>query len=121
MLTWLYGFGPKNLRSEEFRRWWDGMLTRWSHALDMIIWLDAPDAVLVERIHRRDSWHFVKEKSKKEAAEFLARYRTSYERIIPSLIANNGPTVLRFDTAQESLARIVEQALVALGAGRRQV
>ena len=89
------------------------MLKQWASALDMVIWLDAPDAILVERIRARSKWHLVKEKPEQVANKFLARFRTSYDQIIARLTANCGPRVLRFNTKQESLDQIVDKALAA--------
>jgi thymidylate kinase len=89
------------------------MLKQWAVTLDMLIWLDAPVTILLERIHARNHWHIAKDKSEQEAYEFLARSRTSYKQIISALTANGGPRVLRFDTDQDSLDKIVDKVLVA--------
>lgn len=111
-LARLRGFGPENMNSQGFEKWWAGMLKQWAATLDMVLWLDAPDAILVERVHGRNHWHRVKEKSEHEACQFLARYRASYEQVVAKLTANGGPTVLRFDTGQESTSQIVDRMLV---------
>jgi len=79
----------------------------------MVIWLDAQDEILLERVHARDRGHPLKAISGKEANEFLTRYRTSYVRIISALRGNRGPRLLRFDTGQESLSQIVDKVLAA--------
>ncbi len=112
-LAWLYELGRESLKSQNFERWWDSMLKQWATIMDMVVWLDAPDVVLLERIHTRNCWHIVKGKSGQEAYEFLARYRTSYEHIITRLTANRGPTLLRFDTHQKSVDQIVDKVLAA--------
>lgn len=114
-LAQLHGFGPENINSEGFEQWWASVLDRWASALDMVIWLDAPDVVLLERVHTRGKWHRVKNESEQEAREFLARYRASYEQMISALTANGGPRVLRFDTAQESLDRMADDLLLEFG------
>jgi adenylate kinase family enzyme len=114
-LTRLYAFGPENIRSQRFERWWDQMCAQWAATLDIVVWLDAPDAVLLERINARDRWHIVKGKPEQEAVQFLARYRTSFEHVMSALTANGGPTVLRFDTAQLAVDQITGQVLAALG------
>ena len=113
-LALLREFGPEITKSQLYERWWDGMLKQWATIMDMVVWLDAPDVVLLERIHTRNCWHIVKRKSGQEAYEFLARYRTSYEHIITRLTANRGPTLLRFDTHQKSVDQIVDKVLAAL-------
>ena len=114
-LAQLHGFGPENINSERFEEWWASVLDQWASTLDMVIWLDAPDAVLLERIHTRSKWHLVKNESEQEAREFLARYRASFEQMISALTADGGPRVLRFDTQQESMDRVVDNLLLEFG------
>jgi len=113
-LALLREFGPEITKSQLYERWWDSMLKQWATIMHMVVWLDAPDAVLLERIHTRNRWHIIKGKSGQEAYEFLARYRTSYEQTITRLIANRGPTLLRFDTHQKSVDQILDKVLAAL-------
>jgi len=113
-LALLRDFGPEITKSQLYERWWDSMLKQWATIMDMVVWLDAPDVVLLERIHTRSRWHIIKRKSGQEACEFLGRYRTSYEHIISALTAEGGPQVLRFDTDQKSVDQIVDKVLAAL-------
>jgi shikimate kinase len=110
-LATLHAFGPERLKSQGFEKWWNSMFKQWAYTLDMVIWLDAPDAFLVERINTRSQRHLVKGKSEQEAFKFLARYRTSYEQILAKLSANGGPTLLQFDTYQASIEQIVDKVL----------
>ena len=86
----------------------------------MLIWLDAPDEILIERVHTRGRWHEVMGMSAKEANEFLARYRQSYDRIIPMLIANYNMKLIRLDTQQESLSQMTDKVLAACDLGGGQ-
>ena len=110
-LAWLQEFGPAIARSRRFTQWSETVLDRWSARLNLVLWLDAPDAVLVQRIEARDRWHAVKGRSAQEAERFLARYRASYERVLARLAASGGPAVLRFDSQRESLEQIVDDVL----------
>jgi hypothetical protein len=111
-LATLRGFGPEGLNSQGLERWWHGMLKQWASILDMIIWLDAPNTVLMTRINTRGKVHSVKGKSDQAAFEFLAQYRAAYEEVISMLSINaSGPKVLRFDTAQVSLDEIANRVL----------
>src|SRR4051794_18991988 len=87
-LTTLLDFGSEYTKCQGFRIWWDSMLEQLASTLDMVIWLDAPDETLLQRIRARKKWHLVKEKSDQEAKEFLMRYRTSYEQTVSKLTAN---------------------------------
>lgn len=119
-LTRLHAFGPENMRGQSFDRWWASMLKQWGNTVDMVIWLDAPDETLIERVHARGRWHEVMGMSGKEAREFLARYRRSYERIIPVLTANYGTRLMRIDTHQESLGQMRDKVLAAYDLGNGQ-
>lgn len=115
-LATLHGFGPESLRSRSLDRWWNSTLEQWASILDIVVWLDAPDMVLVERINARSKAHLVKGETEQDASAFLARYRTAYEQVLSMLSTDaTGPRVLRFDTAQASLDEIVNRVLMACG------
>lgn len=113
-LTGLSGTEPSNIGYKRFAAWRETMLVHWSKALNLVIWLDAPDATLLDRIRTRHKWHTLKEKSDKEAEEFLFRYRRAYENTLSTLMENGGPRVLRFDTGGESLSFIIDKVSAAL-------
>jgi shikimate kinase len=115
-LAWLHELGRESLKSHTIERWRDSMLKQWAPVLDMVIWLDAPDTILLERIDARDKAHLVKGESEQDVFEFLARCRAAYEHVISMLMAkSDAPGVLRFDTAQEPLDQIVDKVLAAFG------
>ena len=120
MLTRLHAFGPENLKHLSADEWWEGMIEPWSHLLHMAIWLDAPDEILLDRIHARRRWHILKEKDDAEGYEFLARYRMSYSKIISALTANWSVRLLRFDTHKESMSQVINRVLAELDLAHRQ-
>lgn len=92
----------------------EGSLYRqWAATLDLVIWLDAPDALLVERIDRRSKPHAVKGRPEHEAGAYLAGLRASFAYVVAQLQAQSGPRVLRFDTSQAGLDQIADQVLGA--------
>lgn len=114
-LAFLREFGPEITTSSTYEHWWAGLHDRWFAALDMVVWLDAPDAVLLERIRAREQRHTIKEQSEQEACEVLARYRRSFERTIAESTADHQPILLRFDTSQASVEQIADSVLAAFG------
>jgi len=118
-LAVLREFGPEISKSQPYQRWWASLLNQWTAALDIVIWLDAPNAILLERIHARDHWHTIKEKCEQEAYEYLTHYRTALERIIAESVTDGQITLLRFDTDQETVEQIVEKTLATFDAVRR--
>ena len=57
-LATLNAFGPECLKNQRFESWWQKMYRHWASILDIVIWLDAPDNVLKERIDNRGKKHF---------------------------------------------------------------
>lgn len=113
LLALLREFGPEITTSELFKSWWANLYHQWSATIDILIWLDAPDEILLERIRVRDRWHLIKDKSEQEAYEFLTRYRTSLEQIIAESVTNHRVTLLRFDTSEESVEQMADKILAA--------
>ena len=113
-LALLSEFGPAMTTSPKYERWLDSMLNQWGNVLQVIVWVDAPNAVLKNRIQARSRKHRVKQESEEAVYQFLDRYRTSYYHIIDKIIANHDLLVLQFDTYQEKSEQIVDKILAAL-------
>lgn len=107
-LARLRAFGPRITRSTPFERWWERSLGIWSEILDVVVALDAPDEVLVNRIRSRDENHRMKTGSRSEAERFLARYRSTYHEILRRL--EGGPRLIRLDTSRNSPDEVVAAA-----------
>jgi hypothetical protein len=91
------------------------MIRQWAAILDVAIYLDAPDTVLMERINVRAKCHAVKGRPEQDMHKFLVRGRSSIEKVLGKLTADDGPELLRFDTAQESPNQIAARVLASLG------
>jgi adenylate kinase family enzyme len=108
-------FGPEYLRQKFAEKLWQDLYTRWSVTLHLVIWLDAGDDVLLERIRTRQQEHIVKTESATVVHEFLDRYRTEYEFILSILMAKEASLkVLKFDTGRQQTQDIVDQFLSEL-------
>lgn len=107
----LHAFGPAKLHNPRFNPWWQRTFEQWTATIDMIVWLYAPQKILVERINARNQRHAVKGKSKQEAAQFLERYQTSYEQVFAKLDRYSDPRRIQFDTSQVPIEQIVEEIL----------
>jgi deoxyadenosine/deoxycytidine kinase len=110
-LATLYGFGPEKLKDQSLNEWWDQLFEQWASTLDIVVWLDGPDDILIERIHSRDSWHLVKELSKEEARKYFSDYRLAFNYILSRLCSIEDIVVLRFDTSYQSPEDIMAQVL----------
>ncbi len=109
-LAYLRALGPEITSSEVYQKWWRTLLDRWSRVLDVIVWLDAPNPILLERIRARDSWHMVKDRSQEEAYAFLDHYRCFLEQTIAQAM-NGRQVLLRFDTSQQEVAQMADTIL----------
>jgi shikimate kinase len=112
-LATLHAFGPATLRQPRFDRWWSGIFEQWENTLDMVVWLNAPEEMLLERINCRQKGHAIKGKPGLEARCFLARYQTSYEQVLARLTARGGPMIHPVDTSEAPIARTVNDLLAA--------
>lgn len=113
-LVLLREFGPEFTRSPTYMHWWNGVFQEWADFLGVVIRLDAPDDVLLERIRARSTRHAVKGKSDADARILLSRYRASYEQIVTAWADRRRGTVLRYDTSRQSLDEIVSEVVSAL-------
>lgn len=111
LITELREFGPASLRTSTADAWWRDLSARWSQTLDLIVWLDADDADLLERIRTREKAHIVKDAPAKETLSFLNRYHAAYERVMADLHV----PILRFDSSRMTTTQIAENLLRELG------
>lgn len=107
------------MRSAAFARWWDGSLERWSRELSAVVYLDADDDVLLERIGGRAQAHTTKGQPVETARAFLERYRALFEETLGRLDRPGGPEILRLDTGASTADRIAAELAPVL-AGRRE-
>jgi deoxyadenosine/deoxycytidine kinase len=108
-------FGPEYLRQKTAERLWQDLYYSWSSTLHMVVWLDAADDVLLERIRKRQQEHIMKAEPAREVYEFLGRYRAEFKSILSHLIAQQVDLkVLVFDTGKQQTQNIVNQLLAEL-------
>jgi deoxyadenosine/deoxycytidine kinase len=91
--------------------WMQDLFDRLAGVLDAVIWLDAPDAVLTQRIRDRAKPHQVKYESDAMIQDHLMRYRNSYELVVSELSRRNGLQVFKFSTDQLPLEQIADRVL----------
>jgi hypothetical protein len=104
--------------SAPFERWWNRMVELWAAELDLIIWLDAADQVVWDRINERVQRHKTKGEPVEVGRRFIVRYRRLFEEIFDRVNSLGGAEVLRFDTSEtrsEQIAAQVGPLLTARG------
>jgi thymidylate kinase len=112
LLTELRLFGPEFLRGDSSRPVWQAYSRQWAAMLDGIVWLDAPDECLIQRIRHREKDHIVKDKPKPAIVEFLRCYRQLYDRILAEFAGQSRALkILRFDTSRQPVEAIANQVL----------
>lgn len=113
-LTRLGVFQRADVGHGRLAREWRAELARWSNELDVVVWLDAPDRVLSERIRGRDKEHQVKNATEAEVTEFLDRYRSAYLGVLDSVRAAGHVRVVKIETHEHTIDHIAELILAAL-------
>jgi shikimate kinase len=93
------------------------LVERTASKLDAVVWLDAPDEVLAQRIRGREKPHRMKARTDEEISDFLARYRESYERVVSELCARRGVKVIRVCTDGQTPEQVAEEVLRGIRTG----
>ena len=112
--------GPAMAGSKPFDTLWTGLARDWGRLLDVVVWLDAPDGVLLRRIDARSRAHRIRGADEDRAAGFLARYRAAYRTTL-DVVTSGGARLVELDTASGSpdeLAAAVRAALSTMPSRR---
>jgi adenylate kinase family enzyme len=108
-------FGPEYLRQKAAEGLWQNLFKRWRDTLYLVVWLDAANEVLFNRINTRQQEHIVKSQPAAVVYEFLGRYRAEYKSILSILgTKKSGFKVLQFDTEQQRPQDIMRRFLSEL-------
>lgn len=110
-LAWLLLFGHRRGRDGAMTRWWRSTVRAWAATVDVVVSLDAPDAVLAGRIRGREKPHRVKQSSDGEIGAFTAAYRQAFRDVIAALRAENGVQVVALGSEEEAVDHTAERLL----------
>jgi len=99
---------------QAFERWWAHAFSVCATTIDYIFWVDAPDDVLLKRIHTRNKQHRVRECSELEARKFLDSYRETYMQVIQRMTTSGSPRIIHYATDTVPLKSIVNDMLCTL-------
>lgn len=109
-------FGPP--AGEAFQRWWMAMRDAWSETMTLVVWLDAQDATLLERIRARSRGHPVETLNDSDALTWLQRYRRAFDRALEPFHRARPDDLVRYDTtdlAPSALAASLRALIEARG------
>ncbi len=110
-------FGYARWRADLPAPWWRRALREWMGALDLVVLLDAPDAVLARRIRTRAKEHRVKQSSDAEIDAFTATYRSAFSLVLDTLVPETGARVMTLQSDDEGVDRTAERLLELLDGG----
>jgi len=116
-LAWLRLFGDERAAGQTMARWRRRVIRDWAETVDVVVLLDAPDAVLAGRIRTRDQPHRIKARSDVEIGRFAAAYREAFGEVIDALTAANGVRVVRLGSDGEAVDRTVDRLQQLLHGG----
>jgi shikimate kinase len=94
--------------------WHKRIIDAWAAVLDTIVYLDAPDAVLAERIRTRAKSHQVKDGSDREISTFVGQFRRAFDSVIADLSAVGHIRVTTLSTESHSLEQSADRLLAVL-------
>lgn len=96
-------------------RWRQAKIRQWAGLLDLIVVLDAPDAVLLHRIGARSKTHAFKDLPVDTAHAMLARHRAAATDVAGDL-TDHGLRALVFDSSTSPVPEMASAVFAALDA-----
>lgn len=112
-LAKIRSFGPTG--GTALREWWESMREAWSNAMTRVVWLDAPDLLLLERIRERRTGHPCEGMSDAEGIDWLGRYRTAFDEALSVFRQRHPADLVRIDTSSMNPDDIASSVLDWIG------
>lgn len=84
-LSWLDVFFAKGGDRAAPPGWRRRVVADWASLLDVVVFIDAADSTLAQRIRTRDKPHLVKDRSDEEIYGFAAGFRKAFDRVIAEM------------------------------------
>lgn len=107
-LSWLHVIGHSVFGDFRTNAWRHYIGALWAAQLDEVIWLDAPDNVLAQRLRTRAKRHIMSNASDRSVTAFSLRYRAAFNATI-GLIQGHGRLAVRdYRTDHHSPAELAE-------------
>jgi thymidylate kinase len=106
---------PRVDEPSRWQQWWEEKMFIWAKALDVVILLDAPDDVLLQRIRERPKRHFLEEYSESAARNGLITDRSIYKSLTDEIQEHDNIRVVRVDTSCKRVDQVARDALITFG------
>ncbi len=114
MLSELLKYGSAALYDPS-STWWKRTCSEWANLLNTVVYLDAADDVLIQRVRARASRHGIRRNGDAWATQFLAESRQAQNKILDSMTClNRDIQVLRIDTSRDDLAMSLQTTMAIL-------
>lgn len=121
LMAYLNMFGPKKLYQPNLQGWWNKVNDQWIHNLDLIVYLDATNDILIKRIRNRRV-DLLNGMSDQDANAFLSKYRTVYEQIITRFTSSdNQARLARIDSSMHSVSDLTANVIDEIEMCERRV
>jgi deoxyadenosine/deoxycytidine kinase len=104
-------FGPEITKSNQFINWWNFMKDKWSAALDLVVWLDAPVELLVTRVLRRTEWHECKTQPREDILRDFSILRKGYADMLIDFSKKHFKQFACYETDKITTNRIANEVL----------
>lgn len=114
MVRLLDAAGTRHGWRSRYERWWRRRVQDWATMVDLLVFVDATDATLVDRIRSRPKEHAAKALEFVEAVDAIRQARQAYESIVREICAAHPAPILRADTGNESPQEIASRITRAL-------
>lgn len=113
-LTALKWFGPELTKDPIFQSWWEETRRKWMNAIDILVWLDAPTELLIDRVNSREEWHESKGFTVEETRISFDTYRKGYSELFALISGRRKNHIFKFHTDQTSTEEIFNQVKAVL-------
>ena len=116
-LAMLDNLGSAAPQQEGWLSWRRSLLEAWSHELSLVVWLDAPNDVLLRRIRDRHKEHRCKELADRDAHGFLDTHRQAHQAVLTAMLGLGNPRILPLRADRhipEEIAELVSRELASI-------
>ncbi len=115
LLARILVYGGAGIRTQAFEECWRRAIATWAAELDVIVWLEAPEDLLAERLRARPHHPFAHTGTDDRSVRRLFRsYRAAFAQVIGELTAAGGPRPWTIRTDHGSVDATAQELLVRL-------